>query len=126
MKRSRLAAEDEIAHDRIVAAFKALLGEDHERVQALDGLKGIRMPTDVRAMEEKKIMADVLEGIAENRAGNKAGAYPSEPLDENLVQILADAGYDTLEKIRNASDEELLEIDGIGPKSLEKIRQAVG
>lgn len=122
MKRSRLAAEDEIAHDRIVAAFKALLGEDHERVQELEGLKGIRMPTDVRAMEEKKIMADVLEGVA----ANKSGAYSSEPLDENLVQLLADAGYDTLEKIRNASDEELLEIDGIGPKSLEKIRQAVG
>jgi len=39
-----------------------------------------------------------------------------------LAQKLAEAGYDNPRKIRDASDEELLDIDGIGPVGLSVVR----
>lgn len=38
--------------------------------------------------------------------------------------ILADAGFDTAEAIRQADDAELLALDGIGPARLQQIREA--
>lgn len=37
-------------------------------------------------------------------------------------ELLAEAGYDTLDAVAMASDEQLREINGIGPKTLAKIR----
>lgn len=39
---------------------------------------------------------------------------------------LTDAGFGTEAKVRNASDEDLLAIEGIGPAALAKIRAAAG
>ncbi|HEY0003727.1 MAG TPA: hypothetical protein VGB17_02865 [Pyrinomonadaceae bacterium] len=38
---------------------------------------------------------------------------------------LEGAGFDSIEKIRGASDDELDAVEGIGPASIEKIRAAV-
>ena len=46
----------------------------------------------------------------------------SSRLDENIVELLQGAGYDTAESIKGAPDTDLLEIDGIGQGSLKKIR----
>jgi hypothetical protein len=40
-------------------------------------------------------------------------------------EALVDAGYDTDDKVRAATDDELLALDGVGAKTLEKIREAV-
>lgn len=45
--------------------------------------------------------------------------------DERIIGALIAAGYDTVEKVRAASDEELRSVDGIGPKSLAAIRKAL-
>lgn len=39
-------------------------------------------------------------------------------------QLVA-GGYTTITKVRNASDEELLAVDGVGPVTVEKIRAAL-
>lgn len=39
-------------------------------------------------------------------------------------QLVA-GGYTTIAKVRNASDEELLAVDGVGPVTVEKIRAAL-
>lgn len=123
MKESARAARDEIAHNRSVAALKSLAGEDDEKVRELEDLRARRVPADVGSMMEREIMADILEGLAETHAVLKD---PGEPLDQSTVKILADAGYDSMEAIRDASDEDLLAINGIGPAKLQEIREKVG
>ncbi len=123
MKESIRAARDEIAHNRNVAALKRLAGEDDAKVKELEDLRARRLPADVGSMMEREIMADILEGLASS--GNRTG-YPSDPVDESTVQLLADAGYDSLEAIRGASDEALLDIKGIGEAKLREIREKVG
>ncbi len=49
-----------------------------------------------------------------------------EPLDENQVEALRDAGFDTPEALRNASDEELDAVPDIGPATIRKIRELIG
>lgn len=51
-----------------------------------------------------------------------------EPLPNGFpVRLLLNkAGFDTLGKVRSASDEELLELDGVGEGTLDKIREATG
>ncbi len=48
----------------------------------------------------------------------------AETFGEDTAQILEDAGYVSVAEVRAASDEVLLGVDGIGPKTLEKIRAA--
>lgn len=123
MKESVRAARDEIAHNRSVAALKQLAGEDNEKIKELENLRLHNVPpTIMGATLEREVMADIVEDLVSAQAGQ----YPSEPLDESTVQLLSDAGYDTLEKVRGASDEELLGIKGLGEKTLEEIREKVG
>lgn len=50
-------------------------------------------------------------------SGELAADFPSR-------EILAAAGYKTLEQVKGATDEQLLALDGIGPAKLEQIRKA--
>lgn len=124
MKEEARAAQHEIAHNRCVAALEQLLGEDHEKIWELRDVRSRRMSPAVAAMEEQKVMADILERLANDAVAGSD--YPSEPLDESTVQLLADAGYDTLEKVREASDEDLLAIKGVGDAKLAEVREKVG
>lgn len=126
MKESARAAQHELAHNRSVAALKELLGDDDPKVRELEDLKARRMPPAVAAMEEAKIMADILEELTAPDSSGAGSDYPTEPIDEQTVQILADNGYDTMEKVREASDENLLAIKGIGEARLAEIREKVG
>lgn len=44
------------------------------------------------------------------------------PIDDETVRAMNERGYFTLSDVAGASDEELLEIPGIGPATLKKIR----
>lgn len=44
-------------------------------------------------------------------------------LPQNLRDLLA--GYKTADAVRKASDDELLALDGVGPATLRKIREAL-
>jgi DNA-directed RNA polymerase alpha subunit len=122
MKEERRAAEHEIAHNRCVTALEQLFGGGHEKIRELRDVRMRRMSPAVAAMEEQKVMADILEDLASGQASQ----YPSDPVDESTVQLLSDAGYDSLEAIREGTDENLLAIKGIGPAKLAEIREKVG
>lgn len=125
MKESVRAARDEIAHNRSVAALKQLAGENNDKIKELENLRLHNVPpTIMGATLEREVMADVLEDLA--GGASRASQYPKEPVDESTVQLLSDAGYDTLEKVREASDEDLLAIKGIGDAKLAEIREKVG
>lgn len=53
-----------------------------------------------------------------------AGALASL-LNSRLSNILAKAGYTTLESLKDASDEQLLAIDGVSEKTLKLIREKI-
>lgn len=125
MKESARAARHEMAQNRCVAALKALAGQDDPKIEELEGLRARRMPPAVSAMMEMQIMADVLEGLAPANTGASSD-YPLSPLDQDLVDALVAAGYEKLDGIREASDEELLAVKGIGKAKLQDIRRAVG
>jgi len=40
--------------------------------------------------------------------------------------LLVEAGYARLDDLREASDEELLAIEGVGPGTVKKVRKALG
>jgi hypothetical protein len=45
-------------------------------------------------------------------------------LAAKTVDLLTDAGFETADSVRNATDEQLLDIEGIGATTLKKIREA--
>ena len=49
----------------------------------------------------------------------------AEIFDADLASTLEAGGYTTLEQVRAASDEELNDVEGVGKKSIEKIRSAL-
>lgn len=53
------------------------------------------------------------------------GLYLGPAIPENIHNILINAGYNTPEKLREASDEELLALPGIGKSTLTRIRKAL-
>lgn len=63
-----------------------------------------------------------------NEAPSPASDSPAEleSLDQDVIEALEGAGYDSAESIRAASDEDLLDINGIGPAKLREIREKVG
>ena len=47
-------------------------------------------------------------------------------ITDNKLEILKEQGYDTVGKLAEATDEEILRIDGIGEKSLERFKSVLG
>ena len=126
MKESARAARDEIAHNRSVAALEKLAGEDDPKVQELKDLRTRRVPPEVATMMEREIMADILEGLAGSRVvQDETDLEDLSGIEEALAGVLNEAGYLTKDQLRQATDEELLAIKGIGPATVEKIRASL-
>ena len=73
----------------------------------------------VQALEEsrtRKELAAIPEYVADV-------PIPDLDLDDRYKSLLIEAGYETIPTIQKASDQELLEIPGIGPAVVKKIRQ---
>lgn len=47
-------------------------------------------------------------------------------LDDRAVDALLAAGFNSPEQVQEASDETLLEVDGVGPVTLRQIRERIG
>ena len=73
---------------------------------------------------------EVPEGFEAWRTGSskpatsEGGATGEEAKPIPYSDVLAAHGFKTPEQIRGASDEELLDVDGIGPARLREIREA--
>lgn len=76
--------------------------------------------------EESTSEARVSDAEAVELDGAPAPEFPAMDVSESVQGRLVDAGYDSTEAIQAASDDELLEIDGVGPATLQKIREASG
>ena len=66
--------------------------------------------------------------LAETPGAPAMGPTPPpglDRLDDATRAVLASAGFDSDEKVRAASDDDLLKVDGIGPGRLKQIRTDV-
>ena len=52
----------------------------------------------------------------------KTEVFTVDGIDTDTMEALREAGFDSAEKIKAASDDELLAVKGIGPATLEKLR----
>lgn len=57
-------------------------------------------------------------------AGQPDVLYLGPDVSEEVHEILIEAGFDTNEKVRQASDAELRAVHGVGPATLKRIRVA--
>lgn len=55
----------------------------------------------------------------------KSNAYPYG-LTEQKIKILCDAGYDTVQKLADAEDSDLRELDRIGKSWIQRIKSVIG
>jgi len=74
--------------------------EGEEKADGVDVGKDIDEHVDIDALEDK--------------------------LGEHVVELLREAGLDTIEKVRMTSEDDLVEISGIGESTASKIVEAVG
>ena len=94
------------------------LDEDDEATQKFLDYEAIRLvPERKSARAQKQQSPGPNEGV-------DATQSLTVPEEAGREELLAN-GYDTDDKVHAASDDELLAIDGIGPKTLEKIRAAL-
>lgn len=106
------------AQQRLVAAASAL-GMNVEFAEHRDpDIRHLRLIETV-ANELERFEGKADEAVSDHdRIGFVVG-------DAN-AEALADAGYDTPEAVRSASDEDLDAVDGVGPATVAKLREAFG
>lgn len=109
------------------------IGKGGQNVRLAAKLTGYRI--DLRSEEESSVSVmttEVTEDFSAETERDPFGVAVNElsglediGLSENVVSLLQEAGYDSVEKLHAASDDELLEIKGVGPKAVEDIRGRV-
>lgn len=120
---------NEDALNRAQAAAEALAEsypELSDRAQALKDAETARTRDYLHTETARLVaLADLVEAIAEQLGAKEPDRDFSPAVGEDGDAALHEAGYDTKEDVRNASDEELLAVDGIGPKKLSQLRASV-
>jgi N utilization substance protein A len=113
------------------------IGKQGQNVRLAARLTGWKIEVRSSLRPEEKIEGGVAEaepetGISEEIAALDADTAPitdtAAPdlktiLGKALAEKVAAAGFDSIEKLKNAPEEELLKIKGIGPKAVEKIKK---
>lgn len=120
-----MAARTQIAKEGIRQSLGTLAGK--EAVRRLDDARAEapRQP-QYQDMRENEVLNEILGEMAAAPAASATSDYPLTPLDQDVADALVAAGYEKLEAVREASDEDLLKLKGIGPATLKDIRAAVG
>ena len=106
------------------------------RPEKRHGVGGRYGPGDIVELDESAAAAfsDKLELIEQSESEDQP--MPTEELvelhrplndafDSKLTKLLADAGYENVEDVAGATDDELLAILGMGEKMLERTRVAI-
>jgi hypothetical protein len=91
-------------------ALKALVESLQMRVEALEA--GNPTAVEAEAVPHTEVDIPAQTAVTEKVA-----------LDDDLVALLAQSGYNTPLSVRKASDDDLLSIKGIGAATLKKIRE---
>ncbi len=98
------------------------IGKKGQNVRLAAKLMGWRI--DIKSEEEKRQEVETaMAALAP--AGAPASILLDHGLGEKLVEKLSEAGSTTVERIADMTPEQLQEIQGIGPKMVEKIQLAV-
>jgi N utilization substance protein A len=101
------------------------IGKQGQNVRLAARLTGWKIEVRSSLRPEEPIEGGIAEATEMESQNN---ALPEElvaALGKALAQKLSSAGFDTLEKLKAAKREELAAIEGIGPKTLEKIEHAL-
>lgn len=102
MRRSRLAAMDEMAQRRIVGAVQALAAQAGLDVEADKLLEISERDPKVQALREREFIAGILEALVTSAPFDTAA--PTQ--DADVVRL-----------------DELEAVDGVGPALMERIRE---
>ena len=98
------------------------IGKRGQNVRLAARLMGWRI--DIKSEEEKRQEVEVaMEAIVSS--GTPVSVLLDHGLGEKLVDRLLEAGAGTVEKLADMTPEQLIEIQGVGPKIVEKIQLAV-
>lgn len=120
-----LAITREAAAGRIDAALLTLAERFDLSVDAA-AISGRGKDPDIARTRQMEAFADVLEQVVmlTTPADVPETATPLviDGVEQRHIEALAAAGITTLEHMRNASDEDLQAVKGIGPATIQRIR----
>ncbi len=108
-----------------VVGFSRLMGADEEGT--LEVLKRLRQDfvAPQVAQHNGRIVKSVLVPQGEPDRGTVAQTFMDVyGVGEDVAQAMVESGLESLEDVNRATDEELLQIQGIGTAKVEKIRKA--
>ena len=99
---------------------------DVQRVPTIQPVQAINRAKQQAGMPTAPIDAQSPNGVAQTTASQTQLAaesgMPLAGLPQATLELLTNAGFENAEQVRGASDKELLDINGIGPKGLADIR----
>jgi len=86
---------------------------------------------DVKSEDAKKqeilaVMSSMMSDELSEGDDAEEGPLELEGISEKMTEALREAGFRSAKAIREAGDDDLLQVQGVGPKTLEKIRAAAG
>ncbi|OIO39434.1 MAG: transcription termination factor NusA [Candidatus Omnitrophica bacterium CG1_02_49_16] len=116
LNREEKKAEVIVSDDQLSLA----IGKNGQNVRLASKLTGWSI--DIRSKKEivkEKLEANMTSGLPE---APSQGVESIDGVGPKTAEALVAAGFKTLDDLKNASDETLLAIKGIGKKALEKIR----
>jgi N utilization substance protein A len=99
------------------------IGKKGQNVRLAAKLVGWRI--DIKSEEEKRREVEA-EMARMARAMDEIRSLQSHGVGEKTVQTLVEAGVHGLAHLAEMSDEDLSALEGVGPKTLEKLREATG
>jgi N utilization substance protein A len=97
------------------------IGRQGQNVRLAARLTGWKIEVRSSLRPEEKIAEGVGEATPSPEEAAGSPSSLAEALGSALAKKLADAGFDTLEKLRAAPRESIEAIKGVGPKAMEKI-----
>jgi len=105
---------------------EGIVAETPEALQALGRGKLLRLSGGDDAAKEMEQRAAGEGAVPPKKTPSKEATANAIPEDFPGASLLTGAGYKSTEEVDDASDEELLQISGLGQATLVKIREALG
>ncbi len=99
------------------------IGKKGQNVRLAAKLMGWHI--DIKSEEEKRQEVESAMAAMAAQAGTPVSVLLDHGLGEKLIEKLSEAGVTTVERVADMTPEQLEEIQGIGPKMVERIQQAV-
>lgn len=126
------ATRTAIAQNRVTVAASAVA----ERYGLTDQLTAVQTASavraDVRPLYQMEAVADLLDAIVASEGVEAEDASPEsellvlESVNARTARLLTESGYTNVVALREASDDDLVAISGIGAATVRAIRAEIG